>query len=152
MILEDEKQKTSAWSVEHLFGLDEPEIKVPEIKPVLTSGAKDNLQKTFELFHKQNPHVLDTVIRIASELKHKRGFKRCGMKMLFERLRWLYALQTQGDDYKLNNNYTAYYARTVMALRKDLEGFFAVRKTNMSFDPDWDALDIDPKDPKWQTL
>lgn len=155
MTLEDDK-KESPWTIEHLFGIDSgpavqvPQNQVPQSKPV--PGAKDNLQKQFELFHKQNPHVLDTIIRIAAHLKDEKNFRRCGMRLIFNHLRWLYAIKTEGDEYKINNNHSPYYARTIMALRKDMEGFFSVRKTNMSFVPDWDALGIDPKDPKWPTI
>ena len=46
----------------------------------------------------------------------------------FERLRWLYAIQTEGEAYTLNNIYRAPYARLLMATFPELEGFFEVRQ------------------------
>ncbi len=80
----------------------------------------------FEAFHRMNPHVYKSVVAVSLDLK-ERGFRKGGMKMVFERLRWLYAIQTVGEDYKLNNNYTAYYARLVMETVPDLDGFFETR-------------------------
>ena len=109
--------------------------KLMEMQPVEQVSSKGNIQLNFERFHQQNHHVLRYVVRIAQELK-KRGFTRAGMKLIFERLRWLYAWQTRGDDYKLNNNYTAYYARVVMLICPDLDGFFKVRKQRTLYEPD----------------
>jgi hypothetical protein len=95
---------------------------------------KGPLQERFEEFHRLNPAVLDAITRIATQLKG-RGFQRAGMKLIFERLRWLYALQTSGEEYKLNNNYTAFYARLVMHLHPTLEGFFKLRKQRIEYDP-----------------
>lgn len=37
-------------------------------------------------------------------------------------------LQTQGDEYRLNNVYTAFYARLLMDNEPELQGFFETRK------------------------
>lgn len=37
-------------------------------------------------------------------------------------------LQTSGDKYKLNNNYTRHYSRLLMSREPELEGFFEVRE------------------------
>jgi hypothetical protein len=98
------------------------------IQPIVQPkrGESTNLEAQFLRFHEINPHVYDTVVKITAALK-ERGFRRAGMKMIFERMRWLWAVQTQGDDYKLNNNYTAFYARRVMSEHPELEGFFETR-------------------------
>lgn len=109
-----------------LFGTDfSDRIKV---QAAISVADKGPLAVRFEAFHRQNPHVYEAIVRIARELRTQQGWRKCGMKMIFERLRWLYAIQTHGDEFKLNNNFTAYYARTVMAANPDLDGFFEVRK------------------------
>lgn len=107
-------------------------VSAPEIRPL--EDFKGPLQERFEHFHKLNPAVLDAIVRIAKQLKG-RGFRQAGMKLIFERLRWLYALQTSGEDYKLNNNYTAFYARLVMHQHPELDGFFKLRKQRIEYDP-----------------
>ena len=97
------------------------------LKPIVRpESASSRLEQKFLDFHEANPHIYDIIVQISRGLKAK-GFKRAGMKMIFERLRWLWAIQTQGDDYKLNNNYTAFYARKVMSEVPELQGFFKVR-------------------------
>jgi hypothetical protein len=105
---------------------------VPDIQ---TNGISGPIEQRFEAFHKLNPHVYALIVDIAVDLKN-RGFKKCGMKLIFERLRWLYAIQTQGGQYKLNNDYTAYYARLVMHREKALDGFFRLREQRADqYDP-----------------
>lgn len=102
-------------------------ILSPIVKPEKDGSSEtSSLERQFLRFDELNPHVNDMIVKIAFELK-RRGFKRAGMKMIFERLRWLWAMQTQGEDYKLNNNYTAFYARKVMREHQELEGFFKTR-------------------------
>ena len=97
----------------------------PIVRPDKGEGSSD-LERQFLRFDEFNPHVYEMIVKIASALR-ERGFKRAGMKMIFERMRWLWAMQTKGEDYKLNNNYTAFYARKVMADNPDLKGLFKTR-------------------------
>jgi hypothetical protein len=53
---------------------------------------------------------------------------RYGIKALFEVLRYEYSVQTQGDEFKLNNSYTSRYARMLMRQHADLDGFFETRE------------------------
>lgn len=81
-------------------------------------------------FHQKNPMVYDQLERLAFKLK-VRGVDRWGMKALWEVLRYELAIATnfQASDYKLNNNYTASYARLLMERNEiDLEGFFEIRE------------------------
>jgi len=93
--------------------------------PVVDPGA--SLRDRFAAFHQANPHVFDNLARLALDLK-ARGASRVGIGMLFEVLRWQYALRTSGDDYRLNNNHRAFYARKLMADVPDLAGMFEVRE------------------------
>lgn len=113
---------------------------LPAILP--PQGLSDSpMAQRFESFHLANPHVYDSVVRIARELKGH-GFRCCGMKLIFERLRWLYAIQTRGDSYQLNNDYTAFYSRVVMLAEPDLTGFFEVRVQKDPYAPDLVALGV----------
>lgn len=113
---------------------------LPPIHPSQTPMNSPAAQR-FEAFHHANPHVYDSAVQIARDLKG-RGFHRCGMKLIFERLRWLYAIQTKGDSYLLNNDFTAFYARVVMLAEPDLAGFFEVRVQNDPYVPDLAALGV----------
>ena len=95
------------------------------VTPVVDRNA--SIQERFEAFHRANPHVYDRIVKLAIELK-RRGRKHFGMKALFEFLRFTYALQTSGDEFKLNNIYTSRYARLVMDSVPELNGFFETRE------------------------
>lgn len=80
----------------------------------------------FEEYHSVNPHVFELILKISRDLI-RRGHKRSAIAFIFERIRWLYTIQTVGDEFKLNNNYKPFYARKVMREAPDLDGFFEIR-------------------------
>lgn len=91
----------------------------------------DEVTAAFWEFHRENPHVLDSLIFKVRQAK-RRGYQKVGMKMLFESLRWDYMMSTtptkNGEPFKLNNNFTSYYARLVERRAPDLVGMFEKRK------------------------
>lgn len=104
--------------------LFEPAPQLPPIQPSHFIGTSE---EDFRAFHEANPQVYRAIREIALDLK-KRNVRKAGMKAIFERLRWIYRLQTQGEEYRLNNNYTAFYARMLMDREPELDGFFEVRR------------------------
>lgn len=87
------------------------------------------IEDSFWDFHEDNPHIYDELVRLTRQLVD-RGHTRVGIKMLFEVLRWQYALRTSREDgdFKLNNNYHSYYARLIMRENRDLRGVFETRR------------------------
>ena len=91
--------------------------KAPE--PELT------IDQRFEAFHAENPHVLDEMLKLARKELAK-GTRRIGAKALWEDLRsWL---KTTGQPYKLNNSYTALYARKLVEIEPALDGVIEFRR------------------------
>lgn len=87
-----------------------------------------DISEGFQKFHKQNPHVFIRLREMALTMK-RHGRSRLGIKMLFEVLRWERMLETSGDEFKLNNNYSAFYARMLEETTPELKGIFATRKS-----------------------
>ena len=58
------------------------------------------------------------------------GHKRGSIKQMFEVLRWEYDLTTTDNKFKLNNNYSAWYARLLMDHVPRFNDFFELRKLN----------------------
>ena len=85
------------------------------------------LEMKFWEFHKNNPQVYVTLVRLARELKDT-GHRKIGIGMLFEVVRWQTMLRTEGDPYKMNNNYRSRYARLIMENEPDLEDIFDLRE------------------------
>lgn len=69
-----------------------------------------SLEAQFGAFHAANPQVYQALRALAISMR-RRGVRRAGIGQLFEVLRWQYAIQTRGQDFKLNNNYRSFYAR-----------------------------------------
>jgi hypothetical protein len=86
-----------------------------------------SLGEKFELFHRENPHVYRTLVRLAREWVNQTGQRKIGIKSLYEVTRWRIALDTNDPDFKLNNSYTAYFARLIMSREPDLAGVFELR-------------------------
>lgn len=86
------------------------------------------IERDFAEFHRRNPHVYDRLVELARAWHERRPGQKLGMKMLFEVLRWEVAMKTVGEDFKLNNSYTSYYARLIMRQERDLDGLFETRQ------------------------
>lgn len=87
-----------------------------------------SISEKFEEFHALNPHVYELFVRY-SRMALDRGFERFSAKAVFERLRWHLNFETRGDDtFKINNNYTALYARKTMEEYPEFVGFFELRE------------------------
>ncbi len=92
----------------------------------LQLGQPDMAAK-FEEFHANNPLVYATLVRLARQWIATTGRHKIGIGALYERARWEIAIATSDADYRLNNNYRAWYARLIMHQERDLAGVFDLR-------------------------
>jgi len=77
----------------------------------------------FRVFEAQHPWIYHALERLVEE-RLAAGAGRVGMKALFEALRW-----RQPDGVKgLNNNYTALYARRLLAVHPEWASVIEVRR------------------------
>jgi hypothetical protein len=93
----------------------------------LTRREGKTLDSLFADFHGANPRVYAALVRLAREAK-ARGRKRLGIGMLFERVRWDLAMETAGDEFKVNNSFRSRYARLIAKQEPDLADFFEFRE------------------------
>lgn len=94
-------------------------------------GREMTIVERFAVFHEANPHVAALLAEMALALKAQ-GRTRYGIKALIEALRFQYNVQTTGDDFKINNDFTAHYARLLMREYPALAGFFETREIRAS--------------------
>ncbi len=85
-----------------------------------------HIVRQFQQFHRENPNVWSTLIRFTKQVKAA-GRSRYGIAAIFERVRWHIAIETKGDDFKLNNNHKACYARLLTATYPEFDGLFQLR-------------------------
>lgn len=98
------------------------------VKP-LDKGARDEtLDERFARFHALNPHVYRAFVSVARAYLRATGRSHVGAKMIFEKLRWEYALRTTDADPALDNSYVSRYARMAAANELDLRHAFAFRR------------------------
>lgn len=94
------------------------------LNPVLRVQGQ-SLEEQFVAFHRTNPHVYAALRSLALTAK-RRGARKVGIGQLYEVLRWQYGLQTNGEEFKLNNNYRSLYAR-LLNEEPELRGLFETR-------------------------
>ena len=99
------------------------------LRPVIAvqHAPDETADDRFRNWLSANPHVLDAFIGLALQAK-QRGRTRIGAKLIVERLRWEYMIQTGGDEFRLNNNYTSRLARAAVGSRPELEPLFEFRE------------------------
>lgn len=107
--------------------------------------SDDKIAIAFEAFHNQHPWVYDKLRDMALELKRS-GFKQYGISGLYEKLRYDYSVQTRDiEGFKLNNNFSALYARLLAQQESDLRNFFKFRARKPQYtqhmSPEVDAWD-----------
>jgi hypothetical protein len=103
-------------------------------EPSILDYSIDRIERCFWEFHIANPLVYNELRDYALDLQHK-GRKHYGVKALFEVVRFHRALLTDDQlcEWKLNNSYTALYARLLMSNEPELRGFFRTRTRPSSF-------------------
>lgn len=87
----------------------------------------DAIQIKFLEFHANNPHVYRKLVELARQARSI-GLRKYSMNGLFERLRWHYNVETQGDPFLLNNNFRSRYTRLIEEQEPDLRDFFETRR------------------------
>ena len=101
-----------------------------------------NTEKKFLEFHAANPHVYGALTDLVTVAK-TRGYSKWGIGGMYEILRWEGKIKTTGDaEFKLRNDFRAYYARLLMANGDAPAGFFALRQSQadgveMLIEDDW---------------
>ena len=86
-----------------------------------------------------HPIAMGHFRRFARQMLEHR--KRFGFKALAERVRWECAFESKGEEeFRINNNWTAYVARALLDEMPQLEGLIELRKTPAAEKPVRDSL------------
>ena len=87
---------------------------------------KKTIEQRFLEFHYDNPHVYRELVKLCN-IAHRNDSKKVGIGMLFEVLRWNHGVVTNGEKFKMCNDYRSRYARLIMEHNEHLRGIFNVR-------------------------
>lgn len=99
--------------------LDLSPLVEPIYEPTMTPAER------FAAFHQANPRVAEAVEAMCRQWLARHP--KVGLKAVFERLRWESGLSTVGDCWRLNNVFTAYYARLMLDLHPEWVGRIETR-------------------------
>ena len=89
--------------------------------------SRRRLRLRWLAFHQANPHVYEMFKMFAFQAIPA-GRTKFSARMIWQRMRWHTAIEVcDGADFKLNNNYTPYYARQFMEDYPEFDGFFETR-------------------------
>lgn len=80
----------------------------------------------FAKYHAKNPHVYALFVAFAMEAI-RAGRRKLSANVIFERIRWESLIRTEGDGFKVNNNYRADCARKFMEEHPEHSGIFRIR-------------------------
>lgn len=94
---------------------------IPEIYKGIDSATLSAWQK----YQRENPGIWQAFKKYAFEIKEA-GVNRYGAKSIMERVRWHIALKTKGE-FKINNDFTALYARKLINNYPEFGSFFELR-------------------------
>lgn len=87
------------------------------------------MRETFEQYQERNPRIYKEFVHYAYQLISA-GQTKIGAKAIFERIRWESKIE-RNDEFKINNNFTADYARKFEQDFPHYEGIFEKRVCKM---------------------
>tara|TARA_E500000081_G_scaffold98253_1_gene99324 strand:+ start:97 stop:372 length:276 start_codon:yes stop_codon:yes gene_type:complete len=85
------------------------------------------LKRKWWQWHNENPHIYEAFEKY-SLYAISRGKQKLSAWLIINRLRWDTEVETTGGEFKISNDFIAYYARLFMAYNPEYEGFFNVKK------------------------
>ncbi len=81
----------------------------------------------FNKYDTENPRVWILFERFSLQVAAQRA--TFGAKAVMERVRWFSMFESNGQPFKVGNNWTAFYARKFMDTHKKHRGFFQLRSS-----------------------
>lgn len=96
---------------------------------------RDQMREEWSRFHNAHPEVWALFQRFTFD-RINRGFAHYGVGAIMERVRWETAIGADLDEeeFKINNNHRAFYARFFMGYYPEHAGFFRVREQTSGWD------------------
>jgi hypothetical protein len=95
-------------------------------KNKFSAPATDDIKQKWWDWHKKNPHIWLEFQEQTHELI-KSGVKKSSAWLVINKMRWDHAIKTSGDDFKISNDFIAYYARMFRAKNPDHQEFFTIK-------------------------
>lgn len=95
------------------------------------TAPANSIDDRFRAFHRANPHVYARLVELVADAV-LRGETRIGAGALFEQLRYAERTETNGDRYRLNNDFRAPYVRLLVQEHPEWRDLFETRARRAS--------------------
>lgn len=104
----------------------------------------DEMREQCAAYHKAHPEVWDLFVKLTMN-RIAKGFTHYGVGAIFGQMRWEMASPTaDAAQFKVNNNFHAFYARRFHRMYPQHDGFF---RTRVQKSADQDATNLPPLGP-----
>jgi hypothetical protein len=90
------------------------------------AGDEAPLRDAFAKFHREHPEIYALFDKFAQQAIAK-GHRRFSADALLHRIRWEASVEKAGSPYKINDHFSAYYARLWIENNPGRENFFERR-------------------------
>jgi hypothetical protein len=119
-----------AWQVQPYLKWKYLETTMGIKHRLMGNNPKGDLERHFFEYHRANPHVYKLFKKFADDVR-KAGYKRYSCRTILHRVRWEKDVKTTEADgrtpFKINNNFSPYYARLLMEKNSEFAKFFELR-------------------------
>jgi len=95
----------------------------------LFNRYSEKTKEDFKKFHSENPDVFKEFSKLAVKIKNT-GRTRYSAEAILQVLRWHRDLETNGDPFKISNNFRSMYARLLVYHKPEFDGFFVMHDNN----------------------
>ena len=86
------------------------------------------LKERFDKYHSENPHIYSQ-FRYYTLKAIESGYKNFGSQMIMERIRWQTGVVSKNSEFKINNDYAAFYSRMFMLEYPSYSNYFRIRQS-----------------------
>ncbi len=87
----------------------------------------EEIECEFKKFHAENPHIWEMFVKYTKDLTDA-GLQHYSARGVMHRVRWEAGIKSSSDPFKINNDFTPYYARLFMREFPKHDGFFKTRE------------------------
>jgi len=106
----------------------------------------DEMLQAVEKYHMEHPEVWDLFDEFTRE-RILKGYEHYSVNAIFERIRWESPAGADGtSQFKIGNNFRAFYARQWMKENPKYHGFFRTRKQTSKKEPARNKPEHTPQD------
>ena len=87
----------------------------------------ETIKQAFDRFDRINPGVYNLFRRLVFQAINAKK-RKTSSKMIINVIRWHFYLKTEGDDFKVNDAFTAHYARKFINEFPEYKSIFELRR------------------------